>query len=258
MFSGMSDTASLRPRIDVLLVDRRVLGVGVAQRDRGRRLLDDEAGDGDAVRSCRSSSWRYWSAMALLGRRIDSIQVLAAGLLADHRQVGADLAAGAADRVAFETLHVVLDAGGQQRLALGRRRRWRLARTAMRRQLLRVDLAAAAGTATSALFCRSRIGAVAQETGHVVAATSSGSCFFSLQVRAATPTPRAYPASADAAAWRTTGSASLLGEGGLQRRQRRLAAAVGRPCAAPAGPAPAPPATSHRRRVVRRAASPAP
>ena len=69
--------------------------------------------------------------MALLGIEDRLEQVLAAGLLADHRQVRADLAADAADRVALETLHVVLDAGGQELLAAlgvalarGQRRRW--------------------------------------------------------------------------------------------------------------------------------------
>src|SRR5205823_6355034 len=44
-------------------------------------------------------------------------QVLAAGLLADHRQVWADGAAEAADGVALGTLHVVLRALGKELLA---------------------------------------------------------------------------------------------------------------------------------------------
>ena len=206
MFSGISDTALFVRSIDVLLVDLRVLAVGVAQGDRGRRLLDDQAGEREAVLGLDLPvEVLVGDGLAGIEDRLE--QVLAAGLLADHRQVRPDLAADAADRVAFQTLHVVFAAAGEELLAA--------LRVALApgehgdgRQLLRVDLARRRER-------RQRLVVQVADRGCCAAGGPRRTCSASgaassLAGRAATTAAGRVPASADAPPGGSARSWSLL------------------------------------------------
>jgi hypothetical protein len=92
-------------------------------------------------------------------------QVLPAGFLADDRKVRADVAADAADGMAFEALHVVLDAGGNELLAA---RRVSLAgrESGNAGQLLRIETAGRRERSQGP-FLQDLIRTVAQQAGRV-------------------------------------------------------------------------------------------
>ena len=205
MFSGMIDTASfvrvsmsfLSIFVSLALASRSVIEVGVSSTM--RPLMEMPS-------FLSIFHWRYWSAMALLGRRIDSYRFSRLAFLPIIDRSGPTWPP--APRIVWHLRHcmsfLALAASSVLPLAASPTR---LASTAIGGSFFG-SILGGGGNRASALSCRSGRGCCAAAGPRRAARRQAAAS--SPPGRSATPIPARVPASADAAACRAPRSASLL------------------------------------------------